>query len=249
VLGECSTGAPDDLVQIHRAHEQAAPSRVGEHLPGEASRLLGGCFDVDEVLAYRVVWIECRRREARIADDDDEQVVQLVGDATRQDREALEPLRLEQPPLRRFGAPPLDRVPQRTHDQPAVDVALDQVVLGTLVDSLERQRLVAVPRHHHHRRGGRTGAHRAKRLEPIAVGQRQIQQHRVRRRRLDRGERLREPLDVHDREPPASFLLDPELREPGVRLIVLHEEEAQRPPGRAVRGECGAHVVLPVTLP
>ena len=74
-----------------------------------------------------------------------------------------------------LGAAPLDGVPQRTHDEPAVDIAFDEIVLGPLVDGLQRQRLVAVPRHDHHRRGGCTRAHRAERFEPIAVGQRQIQ--------------------------------------------------------------------------
>ena len=150
-------------------------------------------------------------------------------DAAGEQREALESLRLQQAAFGGLGACALDRMTQRADDQPPVDIALHQVVLGTLLDRLQGQSLVTVAGHHDDGSGRRLGASRPEGFEPLTVGKRQIEQHSVHGALGKLRDSLREPLNPNDVEAELACLLQPQRRQPGVRLVVLDQENPQRP--------------------
>jgi hypothetical protein len=68
--------------------------------PGEVTRLLGEPIDLLEALGRAVGrGLERPLRQRRVPDDAGEQVVEIVGHSARQDAEALELLRVQQPAL------------------------------------------------------------------------------------------------------------------------------------------------------
>ena len=84
----------DEFFQRDRPHDEPAASRVGEHLRGELAGTQRGALDAFDVLASRRSGRQIREREAGLAEDADEQVVEVVRHAAGQHAEALEALRL-----------------------------------------------------------------------------------------------------------------------------------------------------------
>ena len=120
---------------------------------------------------------------------------------------------------------PLDRVPQHARQELPFDATLHQVVLRPGADRLERQLLVVEPRDHDDRLVRRPAPRANERIEPLAVGQAQIEQHDVHAAVRETGERVVEP--VHPLEVEGLGLhLPQELEdEPGISRIVLDQQD------------------------
>ena len=83
----------DQRGEIDHAHHKPALAGIGEQLPGEVGRTLGGAhhfLDQDAVGMVRRGSVE---REAGIAQDSGEQVIEIVSHAAGQHAEALQLLR------------------------------------------------------------------------------------------------------------------------------------------------------------
>ena len=84
----------DEFFERDRHHDEPAASRVGEHLRRELAGTQRGALDAFDVLASRRSGRQIRECEAGLAEDADEQVVEVVRHAAGQHAEALEALRL-----------------------------------------------------------------------------------------------------------------------------------------------------------
>ena len=138
-----------------------------------------------------------------------------------------------------LGALALDGVADGPPQQVAVGVALDQVVLGALLDGLERDVLVLLAAEHHDRYLWRAGAHGLQTLQARGVGEREIEQDAaqifVHERRLGLGDRA--PMVDHDRS--TKLLLQEMPDEQGVLRTVLDQRDPDRASARTSRGWSG----------
>ena len=122
----------------------------------------------------------------------------------------------------------LDRVAHRTDQHVAGRLGLHQVILGPVLDRADRE-LGVVQTGQHDDRGVRRGAvDRAKRVEPRAVRQGQIEQHEIEGLAMHGVHRVVEAFDVGQRElgrPDVDQRFGQQAR---VRGVVLDEEDTDR---------------------
>jgi hypothetical protein len=102
--------------QVHGAHLEAAPARVGQHLPGQVRRAPGGAHRLLDAAAGERLRRQVLLRQVEVRQDGQQQVVEVVRDAARQHPQALQLLAVQQPAL---------------HLQPLV---LGQLALGDVLD-------------------------------------------------------------------------------------------------------------------
>jgi len=81
------------LRQVDGAWLEHLPAPEGEELLRERHRALRGRRDVVQVASHRVVDREVLRHEVRVAEDDGEDVVEVVRDAAREAADRLHLLR------------------------------------------------------------------------------------------------------------------------------------------------------------
>jgi len=135
---------------------------------------------------------------------------------------------------RRPGAAPLDREVDGLAQHPGVELALLQVVVGAAPDRLDAAVRVRVAGEHHDGHRGRRTAHRLQGLEPVRVGQPEVEDGAVGRRGQRVGGRRLQRLDPDDLEAAAPQRV---LDEPGVAGAVLDEEDLGDG-FRVVRAQC-----------
>lgn len=90
----------------------------------------------------------------------------------------------------------LDSIADGPRYQVAVPLALDQVVLRPALQGIERRLLVVEPAQHHHRHVGSRVPNPCYGLQPLRVGEREIQQDDVEVLLKEKIFRLIEPIDV-----------------------------------------------------
>jgi hypothetical protein len=130
-----------------------------------------------------------------------------------------------EPPQALLGALALDRVAHRAHQEPPLDLALDQVVLRADVHGAHREVLVVVAGEHHDRQMHRRDVHPRHRLQPLRIGQREIEEHHLERPFGDQLQRLAEPGDVDHVECFAG-LAEQLADQTSVTRVVLDEQDS-----------------------
>jgi hypothetical protein len=89
----------DHGIDIDRLDVEPPAAGIRQHLTGKVGRPPRGGFDLLEALACRGIARQVRERERRVTENRDEQVVEVVGDASCQHAEAFELLGLADAPL------------------------------------------------------------------------------------------------------------------------------------------------------
>ena len=84
----------DEGREIQRLHHEPALAGIGQHLPGQVGGLFAGFDDAIQQLGGGVVGRKQFLGEAGVADHADQQVIEVMGDAARQQPEALQLLSL-----------------------------------------------------------------------------------------------------------------------------------------------------------
>ncbi len=131
----------------------------------------------------------------------------------------------------------LHRVPDGTAQRLAVHLSLEQVVLGTRGDRIGGNLQVGQPGKHQHRGPRRAGQDLPQRLQAVAVGQVQVQQHAVRAVLQGGQRRLQRP---HPAQPHGEFAVEQELLDQQrVAVVVLHQEHVDGGFGDQRRGYLG----------
>ena len=92
----------DDGVEVQPLRLHDVPAGEDQELAGQRRRALGRPPDLHHVGADRAVGVELLGDEDGVVEDDGEQVVEVVGDASGELAEALEALRLVELPLDRL---------------------------------------------------------------------------------------------------------------------------------------------------
>jgi hypothetical protein len=149
-----------------------------------------------------------------------------------------------------LGALALDRIAQHASQEMAFDTTLHQIVLRTRPHGLERQALVIEPGDHDDRLVRRAAARPDERVDPLAVGQSQIEQHDVHPGATESGQGLVEPLDALEIERLRLYFTQQLENQPGVSRVVLDEEDRDGlHRGRGARGARGGpHVRASFTI-
>ena len=128
-----------------------------------------------------------------------------------------------------FGAmppAPLDGVADGADQQVVVDLAFDQVVLGTGLDRLDGRRLVVVAGEHDDRHVGGVGVHGEEGFQPAAVGQGQVEEDHVEGVLGAALHARREQLHVHQLEGAVPAVAQEVAHDPDVVGIVFHQQDS-----------------------
>ena len=122
--------------------------------------------------------------------------------------------------------PPLDRVAERACEQHAGGGALDQVVLRAGGDRLHSAALVVEAGEHEHGESRRQRAQLAQPVEPLRVGQVEVEQHAVVAREpgADRAGERGCAVELHLRAGVGQLLLDDQR----VAVVVLDQQDSHR---------------------
>jgi hypothetical protein len=119
----------------------------------------------------------------------------------------------------------LDRVADEAGQQAAVEHLLGEVVLGAGLDGPDRQLLVVEAGEHHHRDAGPLALELGEAVQPLAVGQVEVEQDHVDAAAGEGGERSGEALHVGEPEAVATGVLQRRLEQAGVGAVVLHQQD------------------------
>ena len=84
------------LVEIEGADEIAALAGVGQHLFAQVGGPDRGCFDVPQIFSRRRIAGNVQLGQVGIAQDEREEIVEVMGDPSRQNSQALQTLRFAQ---------------------------------------------------------------------------------------------------------------------------------------------------------
>ena len=136
----------DDVIDVDRPRRALLGSGEREQLPRQAHGALGGRPDLAKVMPARVLLLEVGQQEVRVAANDGEQVVEVVGDATGKPPNGFHPLRLAKAVLQQLSLGDVveddDRTGHVAHGGPHrlnAEGPLD----GTAARRLARSRVVA----------------------------------------------------------------------------------------------------------
>ena len=139
-------------------------------------------------------------------------------------------LRLFGGDLRRFqrllGLLAVDGIVDRPDDRAGVGLPLDQVVLRAAADGLAGDVLVRQARHHQDRHGRHGGAEPRDRVQPVRVGQRQVQEDRIEVFALDLLQGFPQGTRPREVELPLGVPQQHVLEQNGIRAIVFHQQNA-----------------------
>ena len=127
------------------------------------------------------------------------------------------------------GPMPLDGKPQRTHQQLRVDLVLEEVVLGPLLERFQRQPLVVHAREHDDRHGGRRGANRLKGSNAAGVGKNQIDEQHVHTALRQTVHSQVQSIDVFQAKPHVGRLGQGVPSQFGFDQIVFDKQQGIRP--------------------
>ena len=161
-----------------------------------------------------------RRRPSRVAHQRLLEAVDEEGTVGQTGERVVERLVGE----RDLRALALDGVAQRAGEQLAVDAALDQVVLGSLLQRLDGDAEVVAPGDDDDRQLRREQLQPLDRLEAVGVGEAQVDEDTA-----GPGKALPgglEPVDVLQLEEPVGGVVEHERDQPCIAGVVLDEEDA-----------------------
>ncbi len=90
---EQTGGLLNELVEVEMGEHEASPAGVGQHLPAQVGRAFGGLLDLAQGWPQRGIDWRLGSGQAGVAQDHRQQVVEIVGDATRHHAQAFQFLR------------------------------------------------------------------------------------------------------------------------------------------------------------
>src|SRR6185503_12197567 len=79
----------DDVVEVEDAGHEDLLAAEGEQLPGEGGGAVPGLEDLGDLAAGGVAVVEAGDHELGVADDDEQEVVEVVGDAAGEAADGL----------------------------------------------------------------------------------------------------------------------------------------------------------------
>jgi hypothetical protein len=127
-------------------------------------------------------------------------------------------------PQRSLSPSALDGVAEGSLQHPAVQFALQEIVLRALLDGLDSQLLILQAAQHHDRRPRRLGARPEERLDPGAVGQAQVQENGIGLSPRQQPEPFRKPFCARQLDPHPFRLAKILADQAGVAGVVLDQQ-------------------------
>ena len=113
---------------------------------------------------------------------------------------------------------------ERTDQAAVVELAFDEVVLRSVAQGGQRRLLVVEPGQHHNRGHPGGGARGADRVQPAAVRQRQVEQHKVEPGRGQLPQRVTQSFGTPDLERAAPGFGQVPFEQPGVAGVILNQQ-------------------------
>lgn len=123
-----------------------------------------------------------------------------------------------------FRALALDGVAYRAHQQVAVHFSFDEIVLGALAQRAGRQLFVLKPREDHDRQMRDLPVRPHHGVEPLRIGQREIEQDDLEAPFVEAEERFSEPIDVRQVELAASRLCQGLAQQTRISRIIFDQK-------------------------
>jgi hypothetical protein len=217
---------PDDPVEIEALLVGHAASRQGQEILDDRGATLPGALDPDERIPQRALRREVEQKELRVPDDPREEIVQVVGDASRQRPERLHLLSLQElhlePRVLFLRDPTLRDV--RRHVDPHVPVVHPARSPGVMEVPLPQLRVPTLPRDHLGRAPAVTGDQATDRAGGTTG--RALEDHRVARLPQPRVRDGVPEAPIHEEE-----LVGLEIRgvDPGIHGVDHGRESIVRP--------------------
>jgi len=122
----------------------------------------------------------------------------------------------------------LDRIVHRSHQELAVELALDEVVLGADLDRRQRHRLVVVAGEHDDRNLGRVRVDFGEGVQAMAIRQRQVEQYQPGFFRGEEIQPVRQPLGAVQPERRIGILRQHFADEACVARVVFDQQDGVR---------------------
>ncbi len=167
----------DAFADIDLFDQQRLPAREGEQAGGELGAALGRGLDAGEIALRPLVGPEPAAEQREVADDDGEQVVEIMRDAAGELPDGFEPLRVGEPA---FDALPLGLVAAAADDaddpvgrrvEHRDEDGLDEDGFAADIDGALHGQGAGVGERAHQRRGGGAGSVRRQHLLGRASGE------------------------------------------------------------------------------